>query len=261
MSMLEPFISTVVVCTMSALVILTTGSWHRKVLHTFDEADTSVLAGTFDDTNPTHRAALRAHLTGEKPLPLFTGDLTIEAGRITTPQVTVLNSGTVATDVQVIGSYGTPFSGIQPVGKGKMDWFDRPHYRSEKPVDKNDDHFPLVIRGKSRLHSSALALYSFADSPLGKWGAYLMGICLLLFAFTTVITWYYFSDRCLVYLGWKKLLAPYKLLFVLFFAMGCWMDTSVVWSMQEVAAALTAFPNLFGLLYLRKEIKQALQKK
>ena len=61
-SILEPFIDTLVICTLTGLVILSSGVWQEKFPTTFSQTDTEILAGVYDDQNPMHVNQLAAHL-------------------------------------------------------------------------------------------------------------------------------------------------------------------------------------------------------
>ena len=72
----------------------------------------------------------------------------------------------------------------------------------------------------------------------------------LLFGFSTILTWSYYGEKGIEYLAgdWAKL--PYKVLFLCATMLGATVDLAVVWNFADVANALMALPNIIGLLAL-----------
>ena len=83
-----------------------------------------------------------------------------------------------------------------------------------------------------------------------------MTFSLLLFAFSTAISWSYYGDRAVTYLFGTKYVIIYRLVFVAGFFSASFTDTTIIWSLSYVAIVLMAVPNLIGILVLRKEVKQ-----
>ncbi|HEY4654670.1 MAG TPA: amino acid carrier protein, partial [Cyclobacteriaceae bacterium] len=81
-AILEPFIDTIIICMLTGLVILSSGSWKEKYPNDFQDADLTALAGSYDDTNPADLERLTAHMTGKEGLPLYTGELQVLDGEI-----------------------------------------------------------------------------------------------------------------------------------------------------------------------------------
>ena len=88
------------------------------------------------------------------------------------------------------------------------------------------------------------------------WGKYIVAFGLLLFAFSTAISWSYYGDRALTYLVGPKYVIYYRIVFVVAFFIASFTDTTIIWSLSYIAIVLMAVPNLIGLLILRKEVKQ-----
>ncbi|MCI8479139.1 MAG: alanine:cation symporter family protein [Oscillospiraceae bacterium] len=88
----------------------------------------------------------------------------------------------------------------------------------------------------------------------GPWGARLVSVCLLLFAFTSLLGWSYYGERALTYLiGSHRWIWPYRLVFLVSVAAGSVIDLSAVWQMADVFNGLMALPNLTALLLLAPE--------
>lgn len=81
-------------------------------------------------------------------------------------------------------------------------------------------------------------------------GPYLIMICLCLFAFTTILGWCYYGERCLEYLAGVKGINVYRSVFVLLIAISGFLKLEVIWVLADIVNGLMAFPNLIGLIGL-----------
>ena len=114
----------------------------------------------------------------------------------------------------------------------------------------------VSLRGKSLLHSVPLTVEAFKRSFMGDYGQYAVTLGLMLFAFSTAIAWSYYGDRAITYLVGLRWVLPYRLFYCAAFFMAAVIDTSMVWLFSAVTLALMALPNLFGIMLLRKDMKQ-----
>jgi len=82
--------------------------------------------------------------------------------------------------------------------------------------------------------------------------AFLLMTCLVFFAFTTILGWDYYSERCLEYMtnGNMKVVKVYRYLYIIAVAIGPYMTVSAVWTIADIFNGLMAFPNLIALLAL-----------
>ena len=82
--------------------------------------------------------------------------------------------------------------------------------------------------------------------------AFILMICLVFFAFTTILGWDYYGERCLEYLSGKNKTAVlvYRVLYILFVFIGPYMTVSAVWTIADIFNGLMAFPNLVALFAL-----------
>lgn len=82
--------------------------------------------------------------------------------------------------------------------------------------------------------------------------AFLLMICLIFFAFTTILGWDYYSERCLQYLvgDRKKVLMVYKILYIAAVFIGPYLTISFVWTLADIFNGLMAIPNLVALFAL-----------
>ena len=86
----------------------------------------------------------------------------------------------------------------------------------------------------------------------GRVSAFILMACLVFFAFTTILGWNYYSERCMEYLvGNKpKVLKGYRWLYILAIFIGPFMTVSAVWTIADIFNGLMAFPNLIALVAL-----------
>ena len=77
-------------------------------------------------------------------------------------------------------------------------------------------------------------------------------LCLVFFAFTTILGWDYYSERCLEYLtnGKKKCIKAYRWIYILCVFIGPYMTVSAVWTIADIFNGLMAIPNLIALVAL-----------
>ncbi|QMV14473.1 alanine/glycine:cation symporter family protein [Vibrio spartinae] len=97
-------------------------------------------------------------------------------------------------------------------------------------------------------HAFALGLDSATVGPL------LVSIGLIFFAFTTILGWNYYGERCVVFLFGTKGILPYKLIFIALIASGSFLHLDLIWIIADIVNGLMAIPNLIGLLMLRKVV-------
>ena len=76
------------------------------------------------------------------------------------------------------------------------------------------------------------------------------------FAFTTVIGWYYFGETNIKYLFGKKGLMPYRIIVIICIVLGSMFEIEFVWLLSDFFNGLMVFPNLVGLLFLHKHVKE-----
>lgn len=236
-ALLEPFIDTIIICTLTGLVLLSSGVWTEKYENQFQEADLVVLDGTYSEQNEQDVEELHNYLVNGEELPLFTGTLNVENGVISN-QPTILHARSVAEEVKV--------------------WVNDKLYSGD--IDFNDGKLTagsnLTLTGKSLMHSAPLTTIAFTKSWFGDYGKYIVSIGLLMFAFSTAISWSYYGDRAITYLFGSGKVIYYHIIYVIGFFLASFTDTTIIWTLSGITIALMTIPNLFGILALSKEMKQ-----
>lgn len=98
--------------------------------------------------------------------------------------------------------------------------------------------------------SEGAGLTEAAFSVIPVFGPIVMSVGILTFAFSTILGWSYYGERCIEYLGGKKVIKYYRFFWIVAVYIGCVTNLQVVWSFADAANALMAIPNLIVLLAL-----------
>ena len=242
-SILEPFIDTILICTITGLVILSSGVWQEKHYNVFDRSDMKIINGTLLETEPADRQQMFKYLNqldGHSIAP-YNGQIQVVNGKAVNQGFTIINARSFAEDVSFsVDSPEDPFSGKLEVKNGQL-------------VKPN-----IVVSGHSLIHSANLTAVAFTKGYFGESGKYIVSIGLLLFAFSTAIAWSYYGDRAMTYLFGPKSVMPYRVVYVAGFYWAATSDTTLVWALSAVTIVIMTLPNLFGILLLRKEMKDSI---
>ena len=105
------------------------------------------------------------------------------------------------------------------------------------------------------MNSAPLTAEAFKKSFLGEYGQYIVSIGLLLFAFSTAISWSYYGGRAVTFIWGVNYVKYYRIVYVIGFFIASFTDTTIIWTFSGIAIALMTLPNLIGILMLRKEMK------
>ena len=238
-SILEPFIDTIVICTLTGLVILSSGVWTEKHENVFQGFDMEFVQGHYSDADPAHKEALFRHLSfsmEDDPVKVFDGVIKVVDGVALGGDFTILHNRSLAEDVRYYEG-DSLFTGELIIANGNL---------------TNE----LTVKGKSLIHSVELTTLAFTRGAFGDYGKYIVSIGLVLFAFSTAVAWSYYGDRAMTYLFGVKSVLPYRLLYVLGFFVAAIADTSLVWLVSAITIAFMTIPNLFAIVMLRKEMKE-----
>ncbi len=236
-ALLEPFIDTIIICTMTALVIIMTGAWEQRVPTAFDltSGDVSYV------------------IEGEQGL--FAGEqapdnVLIQNGR---PQSGPASIQFAWHDVPVETFYldvnhTQPFTGEIIPGENRA-------------VDPEGNVYTQLY-GDAVENGAPLTQLGFQQglSPLGDWGGYIVILSVLLFAISTAISWSYYGDRCAYYLFGEKAVLPYKMVFVLMHFVGATLALATIWTLGDVFLGIVILPNLLALVLLSGGVRDSAKK-
>ncbi len=237
-ALIEPFIDTLVICTITGLVIVTTGVWKEKkeVTLRFTAEEEIVFVHQGSDVLVTGELAAES---------LWSGRAEVING---VPQgLELIKSHSLMEDAVLI-QHGELFTGSITVDEpeGRPQFFDS---RGD-PVDS------VRLRGRAMLNSSPLTAWGF-ERGLGflfPGGNFIVTFGVVLFAISTAISWSYYGDRSVEYLLGRRFILPYRIVFVVMHFVGAILSLEVVWAFGDAALGLMALPNLFAIVALRKVV-------
>ena len=236
-SILEPFIDTIIICTITGLVILSSGVWTEKFDNRFEESAMCYLDGSYSDQNQEDVSVLQKYILSCSGPETYTGKEEIKDGKMQNLSVTLMHNRSVAEQV-FYREDGQIFNGLIEIEKGKL---------------KTEN---LSVEGSSLLIGADLTGKAFTRSIFGEYGQYIVAIGLLLFAFSTAIAWSYYGDRATVHLFGEGWVLYYRIIYVGAFFTAAVIDTKIVWDIATVIGPIATVPNLLAILFLRKEIKK-----
>ena len=243
-SILEPFIDTIVVCSVTALVILSSGAWTQKYENTFERSSMAIFDGSYTESNEGDVEELGKYILDARnftsnttTVKNYSGNLNIVDGLLQQNDITIFHNNSIAEDVQFIEG-GEPFTGSLEI------------------IDGDIENSSIKVEGKSLIHSAELTSKAFASGVLGMYGEYIVAIGLLLFAFSTAIAWSYYGDRSTAYIFGEAAVPWYRMIYAVSFIAAAVIDTTIIWNIAYVVVALVTIPNLIALFVLRKEMKE-----
>ena len=239
-AILEPFIDTIIICTITGLVLLSSGVWNEKHENTFAQADLIFLDKVYSEDNESNVKDLFNYLNGNSGISMYNGSIDVIDGKYS-QEISILHARSIAEDILFYDNNEEIFNGTLDIIDGKV---------------QND----IIVKGKSLVHSAPLTAIAFDRGFFGNYGNYIVSIGLLLFAFSTAISWSYYGDRAMTFLFGAGSVLYYRIIYVIGFFVASFADTTVIWNVSLITIALMTVPNLIGLLWLRKEVKSTISK-
>ncbi len=233
-AILEPFIDTIVICTVTGLVLLSSGVWNQKFQTDFDRSDLYVFERSVDVDSQEGKGLILEHVQGEAESSFFTGELTVENGEIQN-ELLIVHNRSIAEGVEV-KKKKKPYTGTLRVTNGKPE-------------------ANFTFSGKSLVHSAPLTIEAFKKGFFGSWGQYIVALGILMFAFSTAISWSYYGDRAMTFLFGVKSILYYRIVYVIGFFLAAITDTTIIWNFAAITIAVMTLPNLVGIFFLRKDMK------
>jgi len=227
-ALLEPLIDTIVICTLTGLVIVITGTHQQRF-------PTEITLGGGDIT---WTAEIEPERFGGVDAP---ESIEIANGRhvMTGVGAAMVSWHEASVDMLFTDAGQTQaFSGTVFPARGEAVGADGTTYTS--------------LFGDAVENGAPVTAAAFRQglSPLGDWGHLIVVFGVLLFGISTAISWSYYGDRCAYYLFGQGAILPYKALFVLAHFVGAAIPLAVVWALGDVALAIVIWPNLIALIAL-----------
>ena len=112
--------------------------------------------------------------------------------------------------------------------------------------------------GQVTMKGITLIQTAFSTTLLGDFGFSFIAICLLFFAFSTIIGWYYFAETNIRYLFGPRMLRPFQVLVMIFIFIGSILKIELVWELADFFNGIMVIPNLIALLFLSRKVIQVL---
>ena len=239
-ALLEPFIDTIVICSMTGLVIIMTGVWNDRIPTeiALSGGDLSYISRDTQGTRSEVNDAGTIRIVDG-----FLADSSPGATRVAWHEVEV---DRLYTEMDAEGNFSNPFTGtIIPPTDGTL---------RVARADNGTEYRSLF--GPAAESGAPLTSLAFQRGLPGNWGSYIVLICVLLFAVSTAISWSYYGDRCANYLFGAKAILPYKYAFIAAHFGGAMLSLQVIWDLGDVALGIVILPNLLALVLLSGRVKQ-----
>jgi AGCS family alanine or glycine:cation symporter len=232
-ALLEPFIDTIVICTMTALVIINTGVWDDTI-----PTQISLSGGDMSYVTQNERGGYSGVATPGVALQF-------EAGRPTStapgdPMIAWHEVG--LTELYEDTGMTQPFSGsIDP--------------RRGVATSADGEEF-TALWGPAVESGAPLTMLGFEHGLPGTWGDFIVLLSVALFAISTAISWSYYGDRCAYYLFGKSAIVPYKVVYVIMHFVGAVVPLAAIWALGDVFLGVVILPNLLALILLSPKVKE-----
>jgi len=227
-ALLEPFIDTIVICSMTGLVIIMMNTYAERF-------PTEITLGGGDLSYTTLTAE------GDYESVAVPDDIVIRNGvhvgsaasaaRVSWHEVPV-------DTLYVDAAMTQPFSGTVRPAAGDAVSLDGATHTSL---------YAMAVESGAPL---TIAAFQEGLAPIGPYGHYIVVFGVLLFAISTAISWSYYGDRCANYLFGHKAVLPYKMVFVAMHFVGAITTLAVIWDLADVALSIVIWPNLIALILL-----------
>ncbi len=233
-ALLEPFVDTIVICTMTALVIITTGVWDDTITTgiTLGGGDVSYVTSTEEGAFRGLAAPPAGEIRFEAGLPFATSP---GEPRIACHEVAI-------TELSLDTDLSQPFTGTIDPARGI--------------ATSTTGESTSVLWGPAVESGAPLTALGFQHGLPGTWGNLVVLISVLLFAVSTAISWSYYGDRCAYYLLGRRALFPYKMVYVAMHFIGAVVPLASIWALGDVFLGIVILPNLLALILLSPQVKE-----
>lgn len=225
--LVEPFIDTIVIVTMTCLVIVITG------VH--DDRVPSELALAGGDSSYVAAAPDGALRPADPP-----AEIRVTGGR------------------QAVGAGQAAFAWHDvPVERLYTDAAQTAAFDGAIAPDRgvavgDDGTVHAVLYGDAPEGGAPLTQLGFRRglAPIGSWGGLIVVLSVILFSISTAISWSYYGDRCAAYLFGPRAIRPYRLVYVGMVFVGAQIAPAAAWDLGDIALGVVILPNLLALVLL-----------
>jgi AGCS family alanine or glycine:cation symporter len=229
-ALVEPFIDTIVIVSMTGLVIILTGAWGARIPTeiTLAAGDVSYVVEDARGNYDAVRGAFEIQVedgryveTGEGAVQVAWHEVPVEPLYVDPEQT-------------------RPFTGVIYSDRGTAVAEDGTTYTS--------------LHADAAESGAPLTMMAFQRGLPGNLGMIIVVLSVFLFAISTAISWSYYGDRCANYLFGRKAIRPYKLVFVAMHFIGAVLTLSVVWTLGDLFLGIVILPNLLALILLSPQV-------
>lgn len=231
-ALLEPFIDTIVICTLTALTIIITGVWNERM-------PTELVLTSGDVSYVTFREDDRLIFT-QRP-----SELRIVGGEHAETGVGAPLFAWHEAPVErffVDEEMTRPFTGVIDVQAGVAIGEDGQRYTS--------------LWGEAVESGAPLTMLAFQKALPGEWGSHIVLIGVILFGISTAISWSYYGDRCANYLLGARAVLPYRMIYVVMHFIGAVLPLASIWALGDVFLGVVILPNLIALILLAPKVHE-----
>ena len=234
-----PFIDTIIICTMSALVILMSGAWNRpavgEVVAVSDDGNTVTVQCSAEMSEEWESLYL-ARIEPKKTLAVHTVREMGKKLEKVTPTIAAIEGGTDIKKWSALGKLTLDASELDP-----------------------KDREAIAVGQEVHLEMDGAEMTGFAfDTTLPGFGKYMVTLAVCLFGFSTMISWSYYGEKGAEYLLGPRAILPYKFMFVIFVFLGMVLEKfTTVYDFSDATTGLMVLCNLPAVLILSPVVVRA----
>ena len=251
-AMLGPFVDTLVVCTMTGLVIVTTGVWKDKQEQSVRLNEQADVVAIVDASQVQLNGVVRNE-------DLASGRFEVAAGaplgfQLVRNHAVVDSVQLMLSEGEVIREGGQLFDGFLTLEEAGSIARATLVSRTGEPLTAG-----LVMRGAAMQNGSPLTSWAFErglEPIAGSHGDLLVTVAVFLFGLSTAISWSYYGDRSVLYLFGTRAVVPYRIVFCIVLWVAAVISLELVWAFGDVALGLMTAPNLVSILLLTGQVKK-----
>ena len=231
-ALLGPFIDTLVIVTMTALVI--------------------VMMGVYNERVPTEITLAGGDLSW------VSGDAASGYEDVAPPaEIQVQNGTQIAGSAALVAWHEVAVEQLY-TDEGMSQAFTGSVFPALGEAVDSGGNVYTSLWGRAVESGAPLTMYAFRRglSPLGDWGHYVVIFSVFLFGISTAISWSYYGDRCAIYLFGERAVLPYKVVYLIMHFLGAMVALNLVWELGDIALGIVILPNLIALVLLSGTIKE-----
>ena len=229
-ALLEPFIDTIVICTMTALVIIMTGVWKDRV-----PTELQLTSGDLGWVEITQAGGSKKVTDKPTEVAFDEGEVVGEAPQVAWHDVAVER-------VYADEALTQPFTGAIVVSEGI--------------ARHTDGTTQPSLWGEAVENGAPLTMLAFEKglSGLTPGGSHIVLLCVVLFGVSTAISWSYYGDRCAHFVLGPSAVLPYRGVFVLMHFLGAVASLKLAWTLGDIFLGIVIIPNLIALVLLAPQV-------